>query len=95
MAEKRKVIDLDEHALLRAEERGIHYGLNYIETVERIFKTVKYGRPARRKHLSKKGITYYHYFEDNLSFYVLCWEADFPDYVKVMIKTVIIGEGRE
>lgn len=95
MAEKKRVIDIEEHALLRAEERGTRYGLNYIETNERIFRTVRYGKPAKRKHLSRRGVTYYHYFEDNLSFYVICLETEFPEYVKAIIKTVIIEEGRE
>lgn len=92
---KQKVVDIDEHALLRAEERGQQHGLNYIETTQRIFTTVKRGEPAKRKHLSRIGITYYRYFQDNLAFYVMCQEKEFPEYTKILIKTVIIEEGRE
>ena len=32
--------------------------------------------------------------KENLSFYVMCQEKEYDDYVKVLIKTVIIEEGR-
>ncbi len=92
---KPQVIDIDEHALLRAEERGRQYGLNYIETNERIFSTVKRGGLAKRKHLSKTGKTYYHYFQDNVAFYVIGQEKEYQEYMKILIRTIIIEEGRE
>ena len=95
MVSKRKIIDVEEHAFLRAEERGRKYGLNYLETRERIFRTVKQGHLAKRKHLSAKGKTYYLYFNDNLSFYVIAREREGEEYIHILIKTVIIEEGRE
>ena len=90
-----KVIDIDAHAFLRLLDRGGKYGLNYYETKEKIFQTVRIGNLAKRKHLSKKHKTYYNYFKDNLSFYVICQERRFEDYTKILIKSVIIEEGRE
>ncbi len=37
----RKVIDIDAHTLFRTLERGLKHGLNYYETRDRIFNTVK------------------------------------------------------
>ena len=90
-----KIIDIEAHALFRMLERGSEFGLNYYETKERAFKTVKSGKSPKRKHLSGKNKTYYLYFKDNLSFYVICQENEFKDYVKCLIRTVIIEEGRE
>lgn len=92
---KKKVIDVEAHAFLRMLERGCEYGLDYYETKERAFKTVRLNRLAKRRHLSGKNKTYYQYFSDNLSFYVICQEKEFEDYVKCLIRTVIIEEGRE
>lgn len=75
-------------------ERGSKFGLDYYTTKERSFETVKLGKLAKRKHLSKNK-TYYSYFKDNLSFYVICKEKEFDKYVKILIKTVIIETGRE
>jgi len=76
-------------------ERGSEFGLDYYETKDRAFKTVRLGKLAKRKHLSKKCKTYYQYFKDNLSFYVICQEKEFEDYIKYLIRTVIIEKGRE
>ena len=92
---KKKVIDIDAHAILRLLERGQAYGLNYNEAKDRAFETVRRGNLAKRKHLSKENKTYYSYFKDNLSFYVICQEKEFEEYIKILIKTVIIEEGRE
>ena len=92
---KKKVIDIESHAFFRMLERGSEFGLNYYEVKERAFKTVRLGRLAKRKHLSKKNKTYYQYFGDNLSFYVICLEKEFGDYIKYLIRTVIIEQGRE
>ena len=92
---KRKIIDIEAHALFRVLERGSKFGLNYYETKERAFSAVRLGKLAERKHLSKKFKTYYNYSKDNLSFYVICQEKEFKDYIKHLIKTVIIEEGRE
>ena len=86
-----KIINIETHAFFRMIERGQKYGLDYLETKERAFNTVRSGRLAARKHLSKRHKTYYSYFSDNLSFYVICLEKD----GKILIKTVIIEEGKE
>ena len=92
---KEKVIDIDAHVFLRMLERGAKYGLSYYECKDRAFKTVRLGKLAKRKHLSKRYVTYYNYFKDNLSFYVVCYEKDFDNFIKTLIKTVVIEEGRE
>jgi hypothetical protein len=85
-----KIINIETHAFFRMLERGQRCGLDYIETKERVFSTVRSGRFAR-KHFSKRHKTYYSYFSDNLSFYVICLERG----SKILIKTVIIEEGKE
>ena len=92
---KKKIIDIEAHALFRVLERGSEFGLDYYETKERAFRTVMTGKSAKRKHVSKKNKTYYCYFKDNLSFYVICQEKEFEKYIKCLIRTVIIEEGRE
>ncbi len=92
---KKKIIDIEAHALFRMLERGSEFGLDYYETKDRAFKTVRLGKLSKRKHLSKKNKTYYHYYQDNLSFYVICFEKEFDKYVKYLIRTVIIERGRQ
>ncbi len=92
---KKKIIDIEAHALFRMLERGSGFNLDYYETKNRAFKTVRLGRLAKIKHLSKKNKIYYNYFKDNLSFYVICQEKEFEKYTKCLIRTVIIEEGRE
>ncbi len=92
---KKKIIDIEVHALFRVLERGLKFNLDYYETKERVFKTVRLDKLARRKHLSKECKTYYCYFRDNLAFYVICKEKEFENYVKTSIKTIIIERGRE
>lgn len=92
---KENIIDIETHAFFRMLERGSKFGLDYYGTKERAFQTVQLGNRAKRKHLSEKDTTYYHYFNDNLSFYVICQESEYPDYIKTLIRTVIIEEGRE
>ena len=92
---KRKVIDIESHAFFRMIERGSEFGLSYYETKEMAFRTVRLGRLARRKHISQKNRTYYHFFHDNISFYVVCQEKEFEEYIKCLIRTVIIEKGRE
>lgn len=91
----KKIIDLEAHALFRMLERGSEYGLDYYETKERAFQAVRCGRLTKKKHISKKNKTYYHYFCDNLSFYVICQEKQCNGYIKYLIRTVIIEEGKE
>ena len=91
----KKIIDIEAHALFRMLEIGSEGGLDYYETKDRAFKTARLSKLAKRKHLSKKNKTYYHYFKDNLSFYVICQEREFEEYIKCLIRTVIIEQGRE
>ncbi len=91
---KEIIIDIEAHAFLRMLERGAKYGLDYYECKDRAFKTVRLKNLAKRKHLSKIYKTYYNYFKDNLSFYVICQEKDCGEFIKVLIKTVIIEKGR-
>ena len=88
-------IDFDFHAVFRLAQRSIEFGLTYEQARERTLKTVQLGHLAKRKHLSKYHKTYYHYFGDNLSFYVICKEIDSDKPTTHLIKTVIIEMGRE
>lgn len=92
---KKKIIDIESHALFRMLERGSEFGLDYYDTKNRAFKTVRRGKLAKRKHPSRDNNTYHQYFKDNPSFYVICQEKEFGDYIKCLIRTVIIEEGRE
>lgn len=92
---KKKIIRIDTHALLRLLHRGEAFGLNFEESHERAFITILQDVLSKRKHLSKDHRNYYHYFNDNLSFYVICEEIDEFHQIKCTIKTVIIERGRE
>ncbi len=92
---KELIIDIETHAFFRMLERGAQFGLEYYETKDRAFKTIKNGKKSNRKHLSNKHVTYCSYFNDNLSFYVVCREKEDLCYKWVLIKTVIIENGRE
>jgi hypothetical protein len=87
---KGKKIHLSVHCSLRILERGLSFGLDYEETKERIFQTLKYGNISKRKHNSHDWLTYKRYFHDNLSFYVVFGERKNI----VMIKTIIIEKGK-
>ena len=91
---KEIIIDIEAHAFLRMLERGAKYGLGHYECKDRAFKTVRLRNLAKRKHLSKNHATYYNYFKDNLSFYVICHEKEYGDFIKILIKTIIIEKGR-
>ena len=92
---KKKVIDIEVHALFRTLERGSEFGLDYYDTKDRAFSTVRSGKFANRKHLSRRYNTYYRYFGDNVSFYVVCKVTEFDDCTQFLIKTIIIEKGRE
>ena len=94
MTKKEKIIDIEAHAFFRMVERGSKFGLDYYETKDRAYATVRKGNLAKRKHISKYNKTYYQYFKDNLSFYVICQEKEYEKYVKILIRTIIIEEGR-
>ena len=86
-----KRIVIEKHALLRIAERSIIFGLSEEEITKRVFQTVQNRKHSVRKHHSWKHKTYYHYFHDNLSLYVICSESEH----KIVVKTVIIEEGRQ
>lgn len=92
---KKKIVDIETHAFFRMLERGSKFGLDYYETKHRALGTVRLGKLSKRKHLSKRNKTYYQYFKDNLSFYVISQEKEYDDYIKCLIRTVIIEIGRE
>lgn len=88
-------IDFDTHALLRLVERGQQFGLNCYECHERVMQAICSRKPARWKHLSRKYKTYHCYFNDNLSFFVVCKEKVISKKLNITVKTVIIEEGKE
>ncbi len=92
-----KVIVFTRHAFSRLVERARHYGLSPYEARKRVMQTIKVGNLSKRKHLAKRHChnTYYHYFKDGLSFYVICKEREFEDFTKYFVKTMIIEKGRE
>ncbi len=92
---KKKIIDIDAHSFLRMLKRSTEFGIDFYDIKQRAFETVRFGKLAKRKHLSKKYNTYYQYFNDNLSFYVICKKIEKQDHIKCFIKTVIIEQGRE
>ncbi|MBN1645358.1 hypothetical protein JW851_04985 [Candidatus Woesearchaeota archaeon] len=87
----KKIIDIESHAFFRMLERGTQYGLEFRETKNRAYNTIKLGKLSKRKHFSKKHKTYYNYFNDNLSFYVICKEYK----NQILIRTIIIEKGKE
>ena len=92
---KEKIIAFEEHAFYRMIKRCPQFGLNYYEAREQVLQTIKTGQLSIRKHISNKFNTYYHYFNNNLSFYVICQEVEYEDHIKCLIKTVIVEVGRE
>lgn len=95
MPRKEIFIEIEAHAFLRMLDRASQYGFNYYECKERAFETVRLGKLAQIKHLSRHYETYYKYFRDNISFYVVCQTREFEGFTKILIKTVIIEKGRE
>ncbi|MFH1917067.1 MAG: hypothetical protein ABIJ21_07435 [Nanoarchaeota archaeon] len=74
-------------------ERGSTFQLSYETTRAYAIQTVLLGRHAH-KHLSKKHRTYYRYFKENLTLYVICEECGEKKRTIKTIKTVIIERGR-
>jgi|SRR3989338_1724827 len=92
---KQKDVDINAHALCRMIERGSQFGLSFYETRERVHQVICHGSVAKRKHRSRNCVTYYSYFPDNLSFYVICEERQRTNGIQILVRTVIIEEGRE
>lgn len=90
-----KSVKFGAHAFDRLIQRSCQYGLSWREARDRVFETIKTGKKSKRKHKSRiRGrTTYYRYFNDNLSFYVICKE-NIGVNKKYLIKTVIIEQGR-
>ena len=86
-----KTIHIESHAFFRMLERGNKFGLDYYETKKRAYSTIRNGKITKYKHKSVKHMTYYSYFSDNLSFYVICGEKE----NHILIKSVIIERRRE
>jgi hypothetical protein len=84
------IIDLEEHAFVRLSDRSCQFGLNTYESLERIKETIIEGKLSSSKY-SRRYLVYYKYFNDNLSFFVVCRKCRRG----FVVKTVIITEGRE
>jgi len=84
------IIRYEKHAERMLMKRSCKCGIHYFESSLRVKETVLYGRLSSTKQ-SRKNIVYYKYFNDNLSFFVIC--RGFKDFL--IIKTVIIKRGRE
>jgi len=91
---KEKRISVDEHASYPMFARGQLFGLGEHDLRERVLQTIRRGRVPHR-HRSRKHETYHQYFHDNISIYVICEEKEQREYIKCIIKTVIIERGRE
>ena len=76
------------HALRRLEERSHQFGISPVEFHKRIRETILLGRCSKSSIQNK---VYCRYYNDNLSFFVVCKRM--PDGFKV--ETVIIKIGRE
>ncbi|MEK6972469.1 MAG: hypothetical protein AABW72_00315 [archaeon] len=89
-------IKFEAHALMRLRQRSCQYGLSFQEARKRIIETIKTRNRTKKKHIAKTMwyVTYYRYFSDNLSFYVICKENKFGVNKKYLIKTIIIEYGR-
>jgi len=90
----KKIVIIEDHALVRLHERAELFGLSPEEAKERVLLTAKFGTLTKRKHISEHHETYQLYFKDNLTFYVICQEKIFAYYILSAIKTVIIEKGR-
>ncbi len=83
----------EEHSLRRLAYRAAAFGLYFEEAKTRAVETAKLQRVSCR-HKSKKHSTYCKYFNDGLTFYVICEEVSGKDCILLVIKTVIIKKGR-
>ncbi len=78
------------HATARLEQRCAEFGLDSCEARKRVLETVDQGSISRTRKSRNKRI-YCQYYDDNLSFFVVCNEG----YGYVRVVTVIIKTGRE
>ncbi len=91
---KEKSIRFEKHASHRMFARAAKFNIGEWDVHERVFRTVRRGF-IPRKHKSKRHKTYYQYFPDNISIYVICKESESENLIKCTIKTVIVERGRE
>ncbi|MFH1917059.1 MAG: hypothetical protein ABIJ21_07395 [Nanoarchaeota archaeon] len=89
----RVLVEFDKHAIYRLNERSATFNLDIDEAYERVLTTIHYGHHAK-KHRSYKHTTYFHYFQDNLSFYVICKTKRGKIWNKIKVKTIIIERGK-
>ncbi|MFH1072847.1 MAG: hypothetical protein V1743_05450 [Nanoarchaeota archaeon] len=90
---KKAVIRFDPHALYRLIERSRSFGVPEEESRQRVLLTIRTGNRSQ-KHRSKRHSTFYRYFEDNLSYFVICRRYKKNNQRLFIVKTVIIERGR-
>lgn len=87
----RKEIEFELHAVERLIQRAQRFGLDYFSARRKVIATIRNGKLSKRKHKSRRNITYYCYFNEGLSFYIICQEK--PEIINV--KSIIIEKGKE
>jgi hypothetical protein len=87
---KKARVRFDHHAEYRLAERSELFGLAAEESRRRVLVTIMTGRVNR--HGSK--VTYYRFFHDNLTYYVIGKEYRNEVQRRVFVKTSIIKRGR-
>ncbi|MFH1649044.1 MAG: hypothetical protein ABIA93_00665 [Candidatus Woesearchaeota archaeon] len=90
----RKIVQFGHHASYRLATRCEEFSLSEEEGVRRTIDAVQSGSITKKRHASMDGTTYTKYFQDNLSFYVVCSEKVRDAVTISFVKTVIIERGR-
>ncbi|MBN2459950.1 hypothetical protein JXB28_06720 [Candidatus Woesearchaeota archaeon] len=80
----------DSHASGRLAERADQLGISIDDALGRVKETLLLGNVSKSKR-SRRNLVYCKYFHDNTSFFVVCKRRG----RRILIKTVIIKEGRE
>jgi len=89
----KRVIEFEVHALHRMLQRGAKFSLNYFETESRVKRVIQHAVKSQKR--ISKYIVYHRYFNDDLTFYVICKKREFQEIVHIRIITIIIRRGRE
>jgi hypothetical protein len=89
----RTIVRFESHAIDCMVERGFQFRLPYETTREYAIQTVLEGKRAK-KHTSKRHRTYFRYFKENITVYVICQELKERNIIIKTVKTVIIERGR-
>ena len=84
------IIVYGSHASGRLAERADQLEISIDDALNRVKETLCHGSLSRSKR-SRRNLVYCKYFNDNISFFVVCRKHD----EKCLVKTVIIKEGRE